>query len=405
MRGCCLRGPLVALFMSARTAITVEEFVEVVRSIPDASRSIGDSIPTSRTKVEIGEGLPLISGEAEDYSHGDFGGWGRELDEAVKARGTDALAYYVSFHDIDRYNKGNWGIFIKESGVRYLAAKFQASFPPKGLRIEGTQRPVSQLPWSEAVTHAHQALLFHELFHFATDCMVTGWESLLRTPCWGVHADRVQSVSPGYDPLEEALANAYMYKQCQKGHIRGLRRWLKLLIANSPQGYNEALEYVGEDSFPRGLDELSRRYVALPMSSAGLATSGCVIELHKLFELDADRCLDLCPVHIVRDAKSFAMPPLGLSFITCLPSVTLTSRFNRMLKKCPYPIQDEWQEFFRTCSFHIPRPPKFKKFKSVYALWLGGTKGGYRAHLRPIGGFKNWEALEVGTHLEMGHGK
>jgi len=387
--------------------------VEAIRDIKDVTRSI------SRCPPERGNGPAaesyledngaLILQADEDFSHGDLGEFEGSVGRRVREKGTEALAYYVSFHDFERFDSNEWGVYILESGLSYLAALLQRSYFRAGsslFPVEGASvLRKDKLPWWEAVEHARTILLHHEIFHYEADCVAAGWESLLKKPCWSLHHDRVQAVPPGYDTVEEALANAHMYRSFRRASCRGSTQWLKDLIANSPEGYRDAFDYTGDREFEAGLSELCRRYAALPMAESGLAIGGCTLNASRLYELDLQTALLQCPVRIVLDAESRGLRPLGLSFISSLPLIEETGRFKRRLSKCPGKIQEEWNGYKTSLHVAVPRPPKFKKFRKCYSLALDAVNGGYRAHLVPVGGFQKWQAIDIGDHLEMGHGK
>lgn len=391
----------------------VSQLVEAIADIKDVHRSISRRPPQRNDAGEIVEALEdngLLSVQAdEDFSHGDLGVFQEPFGERVREQGTEALAYYVSFHDFDRYKSRDWGIYILESGLCYLAALLQrAYYRASPLPAEMETAKVfdhGKLPWCQAVDHARTVLFYHEVFHFEADCVSACWESLLQKPCWALHHDRVQGVSPHYDTLEEALANAHMYRSFSRRTCRGSTQWLKELIRNSPEGYRDALEYTGEGEFEMGLNELCRRYAALPMAASGLAPGGCTLNASQLYELDLHAALLQCPVRIVLDAESKGLAPLGLAFINSLPFIEESDRFKKRLSKCPDRIQEQWHNYRDSLPTTVPRPPKFKKFRDYYSLRLDAVNGGYRAHLVPVGGFQKWQAIDIGDHLEMGHGK
>jgi hypothetical protein len=392
---------------------SVSEMVDAIRRIDGISRTISRRPPTypsaDRDPTHLADHGTLTAQGVEDFSHGDFGEFDRsEMTQRVREKGTEALAYYVSFHDLDRYNSGEWGIYILESGLIYLAAHLQRAFyvshSAEALGAAPSSPDDLELPWYKAVDFAREALLYHEIFHFEADCVSACWESLLQRPCWALHHDRVQSASPRYDTTEEALANAHMYRSV-KGCCRGSAKWLRELIANSPEGYRDAFDHTGENEFRIGLNELSRRYAALPMAASGLSVGGCTLDASRLYELDIEAALSQCPVRVVLDAESKGLRPLGLGFISKLPAIEETERFKRRLSKCPEKIQEEWHSYRSSLNVAVPRPPKFKKFRDCYSLALSAVNGGYRAHLVPVGGFQKWRAIDIGDHLEMGHGK
>ena len=80
----------------------------------------------------------------------------------VESKGLEALAWYGSFH-----TRGGWGIYVKASGLIYLAEKWFYHL---------------RRSRDEKLSLAHRALVHHELFHFATDRMCSFWEITTRCP-------------------------------------------------------------------------------------------------------------------------------------------------------------------------------------------------------------------------------
>jgi hypothetical protein len=177
---------------------------------------------------------------------------GSEFERLIEARGTDALAWYYPFH----WKIAQHGIYISSKGALWLAERY--------LRRKYSENPIENL--SKKLRFAAHALLRHELFHFAVECMVANWELATGVACY-IKAQKKLRSPPEYRYIddEEALANAYM--------IRGFR-WvnsatlgaqatpsLKRFCAHQPHGYNR-----GNDSRP---DEpvrtwLSRVGIRLP---------------------------------------------------------------------------------------------------------------------------------------------
>ncbi|WP_232518762.1 hypothetical protein [Mycobacterium intracellulare] len=79
------------------------------------------------------------------------------LQKLTQIRGVDALGWYVTFHQ----RKFQIGIHIPVEGILWLVANvLQAVDADVGRKIE----------------LAFHAILRHELFHFAADCMTANWE-------------------------------------------------------------------------------------------------------------------------------------------------------------------------------------------------------------------------------------
>src|SRR5262245_37786215 len=79
-------------------------------------------------------------------------------------RGTDALAWYVTFHAPG----AQWGVYIPTSSLLYMATQVFGR-----LKMDLESR----------IRIAFRALHQHELFHFAVDCMASQWEAFSGKPC------------------------------------------------------------------------------------------------------------------------------------------------------------------------------------------------------------------------------
>jgi hypothetical protein len=176
---------------------------------------------------------------------------GSKFEQLIKARGTDALAWYFPFHS----KIAQHGIYISSRGTLWLAERY--------FRRKYSDDPIEN--FSKKLRFAAHALLRHELFHFAVECMVANWELATGIACYIQAQEKLRS-PPEYRYIdnEEALANAYM--------IRGFR-WvnsatfgaqatpsLKRFCAHQPHGYNLGNDYVPTSRYERGCRELAFAY-------------------------------------------------------------------------------------------------------------------------------------------------
>ena len=150
----------------------------------------------------------------------------------------DALAYYVPFH----FNVEPWGIFLRQSGVTYLACLL------KGGHLEIGDEPL---------LHAsRQVLLNHEMWHAAVEIACTRMELLSRRPLYAeyFHAERAAV-------HEEALANALALKWVSDGFRDQISSWM---LQQGP-GYRDFGEWkAGRFTFG---GEVTCRYFGLPLSA------------------------------------------------------------------------------------------------------------------------------------------
>ncbi|MBM3155385.1 MAG: hypothetical protein FJ008_08665 [Chloroflexi bacterium] len=93
----------------------------------------------------------------------------------VKEGGTEALAWYVSFHQSKR-----WGIYIRGRGLLFVASYFKR-------RDGGNDVNASIKP-------AFDILLYHELFHFLTDITSAHMEMIYRQPVYNKYLAFMKSV-------------------------------------------------------------------------------------------------------------------------------------------------------------------------------------------------------------------
>ena len=73
-----------------------------------------------------------------------------------------------------------------------------------------------------------------------------------------------------------------------------------------------------------------------------------------------------------------------------------------MLEKQPSIIKSDWNKKKKELLNSIPKPPRFKKFKDFFSLYL---IQGFRVHFRkPERGSSIWWAEEINNHKAAGHG-
>jgi hypothetical protein len=147
--------------------------------------------------------------------HDPMGAGGR-----VEEDGTDALAWYSSFHC---HPKGQWGIFVLDGGIYYLADKV---FEPmlKHPSDRGILRQTTLINNSQSVSlsskfsslnYSFRLLFFHEYFHFLTDVAASVLEIGTKSVPRPLYLDYMKQVymksRSKSEPLEEALANAFAF--------------------------------------------------------------------------------------------------------------------------------------------------------------------------------------------------
>lgn len=167
----------------------------------------------------------------------------------VDALGADALAFYAPFHF---YRKG-WGVFIRMSGVVYLAEVL------KGATLNQGDEPYLDL--------AESFLAEHEWHHAATEIACTRVELTARQPLY-----RRYFAFPQAAQLEEALANAQAttWTLDKDGPAKArAEQWMR----RQGPGYRDYATFLPSRSFSRGLDHAIRFMTAVLSGPAPQADS------------------------------------------------------------------------------------------------------------------------------------
>jgi Txe/YoeB family toxin of Txe-Axe toxin-antitoxin module len=130
----------------------------------------------------------------------------------IAGKNSDTLAFYVSYH----YSRDQWGIYLIRSGVLRLAKYLQR----KGLGF------------SESVEVSRNFLIRHELTHFQTDFGITSLELATKTPVYLPFRRRIRSANPGWNVVEEGLAN-----RLGRSEVSSSGKLLNDFLDSSPTGY------------------------------------------------------------------------------------------------------------------------------------------------------------------------
>ena len=228
---------------------SVNEIISELAGIRAALRQLDDDPrqqPRRRTEPVRVDGDPTIDAGQWDVTNRDrweeekertrraVEGEGPSIDQSGNSRsGTEALAWYVSFHD----NQRAWGIYIPLSSLALMDELYLGNLP-----IERERR--FQLAWS--------ALMLHEKMHFAVDYACAWFELMLRAPIRREFMDRFNSQPPlaaamrseAYLEVEETLANAYMLRELTRTSPRQIVRAVEEFVKKQPAGYRECLQNV-----------------------------------------------------------------------------------------------------------------------------------------------------------------
>jgi hypothetical protein len=308
----------------------------------------------------------------------------KRLDNAVETKGVEALAWYVSFHN----SADEWGIYIPMTSIHYLA---------KRLFFKG--RIASNKKYQIVL----DILLNHERFHFCADYAQTQLELFLGMPCRYLFQNQLKAGE--YLEIEEALANAYMLRELKQIAKGNSFEKIKNFVLAQPAGYKDAIPYFNDfELYQHGLEEVVKSYVGLPALDRNPIFPISCFDWHSHFFDTESTSWNECPVHILHDDKRLGLPILTAKFLTCIPNIIETKKFSKMFVKLAGQYQEAWLEKKLDLASNPPNPKQFEALKGkkrgLYSIRVGK---GHRAHLRPVNRYEYWEAVEIGTHTEMGH--
>ena len=159
----------------------------------------------------------------------------------VEALGADALAFYAPFH----FYKSGWGIFIRMSGVVYLAQALKGESLGQGDE--------------EFLEVAEAVLVGHEWHHAACEIACTRAELTARRPLYISYFGCSEAAE-----LEEALANAQAIHCIENVH-EPVRSRTELWMSTQGPGYRDYKAWTPAVAFSSGCNR-SGRYMmrALP---------------------------------------------------------------------------------------------------------------------------------------------
>lgn len=329
------------------------------------------------------ESIDKVNSVADNSSQ-EFEGVFRHLDGAVEGKGIEALAWYVSFHNL----ADEWGIYVPMTSIHYLANRLFLKE-----RIANTKKYQLCL----------DILLHHERFHFFSDYAQTQLEMFLGIPCRYLLKNQFQIWE--YLEIEEALANAHMLREIRHVAKGKLFEKIKNFILAQPPGYNDAIPYFNDSElYQHGLEEVVKSYVGLPALDKNALLPISCIDWRSHFVVSERAFWSECPIHILHDVNGLGLPLLTPRFLTCIPNIIETKKFSKMLMKLASQYRDAWLEIKRDLATNPPNSKQFEPLKGkrrgLYSIRIAK---GHRAHLRPVNRYEYWEAVEIGTHTEMGH--
>ncbi|QAY62463.1 hypothetical protein ET495_03455 [Xylanimonas allomyrinae] len=235
----------------------------------DLSANVTPRVGTSSLHVET------ITGTGEDGHASDdlsvdwirlaSGDWDlcAELDELISADepvntrvAWETAAWYQQIH----YYGQNWGIFIDEKAVVRIANQVLLKYLAAGGPISATAK--------KSALAAAQAMLFtHEVFHHRMESASIRVSAIAERSTYPEYHRLVYKEARSLDePLEEGLANAFMYREFGRrapgldGRMsKAAQKYMLASFKDSAPGYRLATDILGSFEYGRALRDLVGR--------------------------------------------------------------------------------------------------------------------------------------------------
>lgn len=320
--------------------------------------------------------------------------------------GTDALAWYVSFH---RDTQG-WGIYIPVTGL----LKFAHFLAPSG--------PGSR-SWESVVRLAMRGLLAHERMHYGVDYAAGQIELLFNAACYLVAH---KALSNGrYVPDEEQLANGACLRSIKylgpRMGVPGVFAAAVAFTKTQPPGYRDGDQCI-ETSALLGFANDYVRSVAAHIPAPTTPKAGHPIDYTKFLPLGPltdvrGRASNLatidgrqCPIYLILDGATIGLPASALQYIDVIPSIVNSPRFDKQLRKLG--MEQDWEDVKSALS--TPRALRTKlKFKrwppedghgvTAFSVRVGKGNTNIRAHLHLHAQNGTWLAASIWDGDRQGH--
>ena len=322
----------------------------------------------------------------------------KELETLRQERGVDAFAWYYPFHFPSR----QWGVYIPMKGLVGFAL---------------TSGLADEMSLTEALELSFYALLQHELMHFCVEYVSAQFEVSTRAAGYIRARRSLKDKSRQYVRKEEELANAYMLRRIKyppKSKRRaGAFGALLGAVASSPPGYRDAASYFPAPGRAFDLEAFDRELATYleevcSFSKRRRGFPGDCFDFSALAPIDPSGRVDwrLCPVFLINDSDWFEWDPSWAGYFATVSPIDETPKFQKMLTKLDGNIQRKWANVkVRLATDAQSRKNlDFKKWpKGGNNAWsVRVADKNFRAHLRYAA--ECWEAYEIGTHKELGHG-
>jgi len=317
---------------------------------------------------------------------------GSEFERLIEVSGTDAIGWYFPFHQTIAQH----GIYISSSralmfALRVFQRKYSEDF------VENLSRQLQ---------YAVHAVVRHEAFHFATECMAANWELATGTACY-LRAREGLRGSSGYVELEEALANAYMIRgfRWQSAVTTGAQATpsLKAFCISQPAGYKDGPKYVTTAKYEATCRRLAFGYHET--MSVDWHAPRMSFDALPLFPNASRIDWRRCPVILVDERNVFSLLGIVPKFINTIVIYQQTDGFQKMLHHLGSDIHKKWEQTKEKLVQSTGRGGlDFKPWPARGKGWFSvRVDRSVRAHLRQDSGSGQWYAEEIGRHDAMGH--
>lgn len=311
-----------------------------------------------------------------------------DLNRLAQVKGVDAYGWYVTFHQ----RAWQYGIYIPVE--RFFAFALQV--------FAGVAAPLER-----KLEISFHAILRHELFHFAADCMAANWElSTGKSVYWWAKAEG------DHTELEEALANAYMLRgfRYPNGILksgRGCYHALKAFCALQPAGYRDGPRYARSRlTYVNGCKHLSAVFQHASAIYEGDDWEASVEVLDTSIFYPSITSIDWrrCPI-LVHDNLGI-LDALGINLFETINGIIESKSFLKSLSKLGDQVEAMWwrrkADLERSVALSGLRfQPWRAGGPNCYSIRVNSN---YRAHLRQDIAGRLWIAEAIGDHKMMGHG-
>lgn len=375
--------------------------------VPDAGNTAIDSRDQFRDGHDPLEGILFSSlddgelGAAIESSSSIRSPWGLPGED-----GTDALAWYVSFHR----DPQNWGIYIPISGLLRFADILSSSGPgPSG--------------WEGAVNLALRGLLAHERIHYAVDYAAGQVELLFNAPCY--IQTRTALSNGQYVPEEEQLANGALLRSIRwkpaNQNVPGAYRAALEFTLGQPTGYKDGAKCVETQNFldlangfvgkvTAQLSSPAKPLMTHPVDYTKLLPLGPLLDYRGRASRMATVDGSQCPVYLIHDESILGIPSGSIYFISQIPQIIHGSRFDRDLRKVG--MYREWDDVKAILADPAqpnsrvdfkPWPPDDKPGIKGWSARVGRGNSNIRAHIHQHLETHEWIAERIGNADRLKH--